>query len=201
MQGVYWILNSINGKMYIGSAVNIERRWKEHVSKLNRKVHINKHLQNAWLKHGAATFTFEVVEIVEDELWLKAREQAWIQATKCQKPEMGYNTLCNAWVPSKHRIGMHHSEAAKEKLRKAWIARKARGEVHHFTAADREKSRLATIARKGKKISEQGVQNIRDSWTIARRETQARNLAKQLEKDPGLIHRGAVAGAAARWKA
>ncbi len=195
MQGVYWILNSINGKIYVGSAVNVERRWKEHASELNRKVHINKHLQNAWLKHGHAVFVFEVIEIVDDELWLKAREQAWIQITKCQDPALGYNTKCDAWVPSKHRIGMHHSEAAKAKLKKAWIARKTRGEVHVFSDEDREKSRLATIARKGKKISEQGAQNIRDSWTEARRQVQAKNILSQIQKDPEFVHR-----AAARWK-
>ncbi len=28
--GIYKILNKINGKFYIGSAINIEARWRRH---------------------------------------------------------------------------------------------------------------------------------------------------------------------------
>lgn len=30
MIGVYKITNNINGKVYIGQSININKRWKEH---------------------------------------------------------------------------------------------------------------------------------------------------------------------------
>ncbi len=55
MQAVYTIKNVINNKIYIGSAVNIKKRWHEHRNLLNNNNN-NKHhspiLQNAWNKYG-----------------------------------------------------------------------------------------------------------------------------------------------------
>lgn len=47
MCGVYKIINTINGKIYIGSSKDIDRRWSEHVRALELNAHINPHLQNA----------------------------------------------------------------------------------------------------------------------------------------------------------
>ena len=51
--GIYEILNTANGKRYIGSAVHFARRWYLHCWKLNRGEHHSAKLQNAWNKHGA----------------------------------------------------------------------------------------------------------------------------------------------------
>ena len=32
MIGIYQIKNNINGKMYIGKSIDIESRWKNHIS-------------------------------------------------------------------------------------------------------------------------------------------------------------------------
>ena len=32
MIGIYKIQNKLNGKIYVGQSVDIERRWKEHIS-------------------------------------------------------------------------------------------------------------------------------------------------------------------------
>ena len=62
--GIYKIRNLVNGKVYIGSAVNFKRRWDYHKSRLNNNSHNNIHLQNAWNKNGQENFVFEVVEEV-----------------------------------------------------------------------------------------------------------------------------------------
>lgn len=56
--GIYEIVNSVNGKRYIGSAVNVARRIKEHSSRLICGEHGNRHLQRGWLKYGKDNFTF-----------------------------------------------------------------------------------------------------------------------------------------------
>ena len=49
--GIYKILNKINGKFYIGSAVNFKRRFARHKRLLNINCHPNEYLQNAWNKY------------------------------------------------------------------------------------------------------------------------------------------------------
>ncbi|MEG7697747.1 GIY-YIG nuclease family protein, partial [Listeria monocytogenes] len=51
--GIYFIKNTINNKMYIGSStMKIYKRVQHHYSELKRDNHKNKHLQNAWNKYG-----------------------------------------------------------------------------------------------------------------------------------------------------
>jgi group I intron endonuclease len=74
--GIYEIINLVNGKRYVGSAVRIEGRWKEHRRDLRAGRHKNRHLQNAWIKYGEAAFEFRVLEIVPRLGLLIEREQA-----------------------------------------------------------------------------------------------------------------------------
>jgi group I intron endonuclease len=50
--GIYQIKNLVSGKLYVGSAVNIARRWNGHVSDLNAQKHRNQILQRSWDKYG-----------------------------------------------------------------------------------------------------------------------------------------------------
>ena len=67
--GIYGIKNLINNKMYIGQAIDIYRRWKEHTTDLNKGIHYNLHLQRSWNLYGQDNFEFLILEICsEDEL-------------------------------------------------------------------------------------------------------------------------------------
>lgn len=74
--GIYEIVNLRNGKRYVGSAISIEKRWKEHRRDLLAGRHKNRHLQNAWAKYGEAVFEFRILEIVGETGKLVEREQA-----------------------------------------------------------------------------------------------------------------------------
>lgn len=50
--GIYQIKNKINGKVYIGQSINIEKRLKRHLNDLRKLKHRNQHLQNAFNKYG-----------------------------------------------------------------------------------------------------------------------------------------------------
>ena len=50
--GIYGIRNSISGKWYVGSSINIQRRWKKHIQRLRTNKHENIKLQRAWNKYG-----------------------------------------------------------------------------------------------------------------------------------------------------
>lgn len=97
--GVYCIINTKNGKRYIGSSKNIARRLWEHRAYLRKNYHENKHLQNAWNKYGESVFDFYVVEKCKEEILIE-REQFYIdtfkpeynQVFKIVKPEYTQET-------------------------------------------------------------------------------------------------------------
>lgn len=87
---IYKITNIKNSKVYIGSSKNIERRFYEHIHKLNNNYHINKHLQSAWNKYGKDNFKFEALREVSISIARKA-EQFYINKSKSLNPSYGYN--------------------------------------------------------------------------------------------------------------
>lgn len=64
MQGIYKIVNKVNGKYYVGSSRGIEERCDGHKKELENGTHVNPHLQSAWSKYGGENFTFNFVEEV-----------------------------------------------------------------------------------------------------------------------------------------
>jgi len=90
LSGVYQIRCDQNGKIYIGSAINLEWRWQSHRRDLRNGVHVNPHLQSAWNLYGETSFEFSVVEYV-DERRLLATEQFWIDKTRCTDRKIGFN--------------------------------------------------------------------------------------------------------------
>ena len=50
--GIYQIQNKINGKIYIGQSIDIEKRLKQHLRYLRKSQHYNSHFQNAFDKYG-----------------------------------------------------------------------------------------------------------------------------------------------------
>lgn len=63
--GIYCIKNKENGKMYIGSSFNIEKRWADHLYMLKENKHHSIHLQRAWNKYGIDNFSFEILELCD----------------------------------------------------------------------------------------------------------------------------------------
>ena len=65
--GIYRIVNKINGRVYVGSAVNLISRKMDHWKTLRAHRHRNRFLQRAWDKYGEENFDFVVIEYVADE--------------------------------------------------------------------------------------------------------------------------------------
>lgn len=90
--GIYKITNTVNGKFYVGSSADIDKRWYDHKRELMLNIHTNPKLQHSWNKHGENKFTFAIVENVEaDQSKLFEREQYYLDALKPYKREIGYN--------------------------------------------------------------------------------------------------------------
>ena len=75
--GIYKITNTLNQKVYIGQAVNIAERWKQHIKRaLGAEPLTQNKLYPAMQKDGVWNFTFEIVEVCEKSQ-LSEREQYW----------------------------------------------------------------------------------------------------------------------------
>jgi len=108
MKGIYQILNTENGKNYIGSAVDIERRWRDHKTRLNHNKHFNPHLQSAWNKYSKDSFEFEVLLC-----WKKNSDLLWLEQWYLDNWEPEYNISTCATAPT---LGLKHSKEAKKKM-------------------------------------------------------------------------------------
>lgn len=67
--GIYKIINKINGKCYIGSSSNLQKRNKQHFNSLSKNKHYNQYLQRSFNKYGISNFEFIIIcKCNEDEL-------------------------------------------------------------------------------------------------------------------------------------
>jgi len=87
--GIYSITNAKNGKVYVGSSMDVSRRLSQHRWALKRGDHKNHHLMAAWNKYGKDAFTFACLEEC-DAASLLSREQWWIEHLKSASIR-GYN--------------------------------------------------------------------------------------------------------------
>jgi len=127
---IYKIINVINNKFYVGSAVNFEKRKARHLWRLRRGDHANKHLQAAWQKYGDKAFVFAVVEVVPASADLLAAENVWLKqhvgkdycynlGTDATAPQLGMSGSKNAmWGKT-----FSHTDAAKARIGAAAKAR------------------------------------------------------------------------------
>lgn len=81
-QGIYIITNTVTAETYIGSSVNIARRWSDHRRELKGKCHKNVLLQAAYDRNGMSAFQLDVLEHVEQEEQLAHREQHYLDLLK-----------------------------------------------------------------------------------------------------------------------
>ena len=92
MYQIYKITNQKNGMVYIGSSIEVERRWRQHKeASINEKDHhYNYPLMVAFREFGIANFTFEVIDTLPTWEAMIEAEHNWIIKENCVKPN-GYN--------------------------------------------------------------------------------------------------------------
>lgn len=92
MQGIYKIINTVNNKIYVGSSIQIKKRWSQHKTNLRRNKHHCKGLQNAWNKYGENSFILVITEEVLIKTDLAKREQYYIDLYKTYNNKFRYNS-------------------------------------------------------------------------------------------------------------
>jgi len=157
-QGIYYILNSVTGKRYIGSSVNIPERIRAHLSCLFSGKHHCKPLQRAFNKCGLAGLRWGILESVPNFEDLLLREQHWINAAG------DYNTCPIAGSPRGAKPELSKEErtrrsetmkkivAAQTPEQRAYALSQARAAKVGKPLTDEHKEKLKA-ATKGRKLS------------------------------------------------
>lgn len=108
--GIYQIKHKETGKLYVGSAVCLRKRWNRHLFLLRKGEHDNIHLQRAWNLFGAEAFEFSVLEYVDEREALIDREKFWF--IQLDVVNSGYNLSPVAGS----RLGAKHSHETRRKI-------------------------------------------------------------------------------------
>jgi group I intron endonuclease len=184
---VYSIVNTANGKLYIGSTHRLDRRIYEHRRQLRTGTHRNKHLQAAWNAHGEAWFAFKPLAFIADEGEMLDMEREMIRALQCADREHGYNISVE---PSNNQLGLKRSPETRARIGAAKIGNKNRlGAVIPQEMRDRIAAKLTgrkaspetiaklSAARRGVPKNPEWVAKIKASGAITRSLKQLRNNA------------------------
>jgi len=109
--GVYCIINTINGKLYVGSAKDLYLRLAEHIS--NKKSNIA--LQKAILKYGLKNFNFAVLEyFVYDVTRVNNKALTDLETSYIKK--YSFDNLYNFKQTATSMLGYKHTNQAKLKM-------------------------------------------------------------------------------------
>ena len=65
--GVFQIRNLINGKVFIGSSLDLVASWNSQRFQLNAGLHQNSKLQKEWAELGADNFVYEIVSELKQD--------------------------------------------------------------------------------------------------------------------------------------
>ena len=165
MTAIYLWTNLINGKRYVGSSFNLERRVSEYlnpdrlVRELDRGESI---IYKAILKHGYLSFSFQVLEVVELDSFLSDKQRKLLLLSREQKyldelkPE--YNILKQTGTNFGHKM----SDEARLKISMA-----KKGKPSHRKGAvltDATRSLIKSNSNMSKKTYVYSPDNVLIDW-------------------------------------
>ena len=161
ISGIYQIQSKKKPKrIYIGSAININRRWNSHLCKLNYNKHLNKKLQNHYNKYGKSDLQFSILLCFKKEDLIK-NEQFFIDS---------YNPYFNIRKIAQNNLGLTHSDETKRKISlrnkgekhteetKKKISRSTKGKLK----SEETRKRMSEY-HKGRPLSKRHIERIREA--------------------------------------
>lgn len=88
--GVYLITNTVNSKCYIGQAIKLRNRLKSHISNYTNERYDNP-LYRAFNKYGLDKFTYQLLDVLEENDYKEARKQLDLLEIKYIETYDSYN--------------------------------------------------------------------------------------------------------------
>lgn len=161
ISGIYKIQSLIKpDRIYIGSAIDINDRWRCHIKGLKRNKHHSAKLQNHFNKYGLYDLEFSIL-LECDKANLIKNEQIFIDK---------YNPYFNICKIAGSCLGVKHSEETKKKM--SILAtnrvfseetRKKMSDARKLVVITDETCKKISISLMGKKHTEEAKQKMRDS--------------------------------------
>lgn len=144
--GIYKITTLHNNKIYIGSSNDVLKRFKTHISRLNRNVHHSSYLQNTFNKYGITNLNFEIIEILDNSSIQVQREQYWMDRLQSYDKQYGYNVCKIAGINDTGKKQIHQYDLEGnflktwESIKSAKIGLKGQGNISGVLNGRRQKA-------------------------------------------------------------
>ena len=196
--GIYAIKNRVNGKCYVGSAVDLIKRFNSHRSQLRRGTHQSSILRSAWKKYGEHSFDFSVLLICSTDNLLFYEQRAM----DVLKPKYNVRLIAASnlgikqsrevvarrtqhLVGNTHSLGYRHTEDAKARMSAA-----RRGRFH----TPEWKAKISA-AHLGMKHTPESRMKISDAKSNPSPETRLKMRIAKLGKKLSPGHRAKISAA------
>jgi len=141
--GIYLWENKINGKIYIGSSIDLKRRLTTYYNLNHLTKNPTRYINNALLKDGHSTFSLYILEYCSDIKDLINREQYYFDLL---------NPTYNICKTAGSTLGRLHADESKEKISKSKLNTNISddnhfyGKIHSKEAREKmAKSKLSTV--------------------------------------------------------
>lgn len=170
ISGIYEIVNTLNGKRYVGSAVDLRLRRNQHVTRLRNGRHHSRYLQKAWDKYGEGAFEFRIIlRCDRDDLLMEEQKQIDLKSD--------YNMTKGAGSC----LGRTLSDETRAKIAAAHLGRKhgPRSEEHrrNISAALKGKKKPAHVM--------EALQSARLSYKFTEEDKASRSAGMKRAYDEG----------------
>jgi group I intron endonuclease len=175
--GIYLFINTKNGKVYIGQAQNIRKRYNQHL-----RMHSDTMFGRALRKYGLESFEFYILELVDDLNLLNTREQHYLDLYQSFISDKGYNicpiagnargTKRSEEVKAQMSASRLGHETRPETRAKISLALKGKGgETHHRFGKKTPESTLLKLSswQKGNRKSEAHIASLREAKIKAKK--------------------------------
>lgn len=118
-KGIYKIESKTTNRIYVGSSLNITKRWRVHMSDLKLNKHHSIILQRHVNKYGLYDLVFSTIEECSDNL-LISREQYYLDSL---------NPYFNIRKKADSNLGIKRTEETKQKIRAFNLGKKLSDET------------------------------------------------------------------------
>ena len=158
MIGIYCFRNKVNGKVYIGKSLDLDRRIKDHYYLLHNNLETSR-FQKDFDVYGYSNFEISILEECTKEE-LNNKEVYWISFYDARNPEKGYNKAKGG----EGGCGHPHSLESRRKISEA-----AKRQHQSMTPEQRAKiSEAISKAGKGRKMTPEQCkktsERVKRSW-------------------------------------
>jgi len=137
ISGIYKIESKLKPeRCYIGSAVDISKRWRSHLILLRKNQH-NKKIQNHFNKYNETDLRFSILlgcekkDLIKTEQYFIDSYNPWFNVCKIAGSTLGIKAsdetkklMSEQRIGNKHSLGYHHSEETKQGMSRDRLGKK-----------------------------------------------------------------------------